>query len=125
HSGHYDPCHSTVHQSGRRRAERRAESQDPAPMSPLLTVEGLSVEFGVSRGTVRAVEDLSFTLRARETLAIVGESGSGKTTAALALLRLLPPGSGRITSGRIAFEGKDLVKLQDRELRRLRGARIA
>jgi oligopeptide/dipeptide ABC transporter ATP-binding protein len=94
-------------------------------MSALLQVENLSVEFTTSRGAVRAVEDLSFTVGAGETVAIVGESGSGKTTAALAVLRLLAKGSGRITAGRALFEGNDLVQLPEHALRRVRGGRIA
>ena len=71
-----------------------------------------------------AVNEVSFTLDAGETLGIVGESGSGKTTLALSLLRLLPP-AGRIVSGEILFEGEDLLKKSDAEMRHIRGKRIA
>jgi oligopeptide/dipeptide ABC transporter ATP-binding protein len=93
-------------------------------MSALLRVDNLSVDFASTRGTVRAVEDLSFTVGDGETVAIVGESGSGKTTAALAVLRLLAKGTGRI-AGRAMFEGKDLLQLPEAELREVRGSRIA
>jgi oligopeptide/dipeptide ABC transporter ATP-binding protein len=79
-----------------------------------------------ARGTrvTRAVDDVSFVLDQGQTLGIVGESGSGKTTLALSLLRLLPP-AARIVSGEIRFEGEDLIKKPDHEMRRIRGKRIA
>ena len=94
--------------------------------SPLLQVKDLSTHFVSARGTrvVRAVNEVSMTLDAGETLGIVGESGSGKTTLALTLLRLLPP-AARIVSGEILFEGEDLLKKSDREMRHIRGKRIA
>lgn len=90
-------------------------------MKTLLDVKGLSVHFPSSQGVVKAVEDLSFTIQERETLAIVGESGSGKSTVALSLLRLLnvPP-----VSGSVDFLGRDLAKLSLDELRRVRGREI-
>jgi oligopeptide/dipeptide ABC transporter ATP-binding protein len=97
-------------------------------MSPraLLELENLSTHYVSARGTrvVRAVEGLSLRVEAGETLGIVGESGSGKTTLALTILRLLPP-AARITSGRLMFEGEDLLKKSDAEMRRVRGKRIA
>jgi oligopeptide transport system ATP-binding protein len=92
---------------------------------PLLRVRNLSVSFRTSRGTVRAVDSLSFDLAAGETLAIVGESGSGKSVTALSLLRLIPDPPGRIDSGEILFEGRDLLKLDDAGIRAIRGDRIA
>jgi oligopeptide/dipeptide ABC transporter ATP-binding protein len=94
--------------------------------APLLQVKDLSTHFVSARGTrvVRAVNQVSMTLGAGETLGIVGESGSGKTTFALTLLRLLPP-AARIVSGEILFEGEDLLKKSDREMRRIRGKRVA
>src|SRR5246127_2611317 len=97
-------------------------------MSPraLLELENLSTHYVSARGTrvVRAVEEVSLRVEAGETLGIVGESGSGKTTLALTILRLLPP-AARITSGRLMFEGEDLLKKSDAEMRRVRGKRIA
>ncbi|HXH83752.1 MAG TPA: ABC transporter ATP-binding protein [Candidatus Tectomicrobia bacterium] len=93
---------------------------------PLLEVDRLSTHYVSARGTriVRAVDEVSFTLRAGETLGVVGESGSGKTTLALSLLRLLPP-AARIVGGRVRFEGEDLLQKSDAEMRRIRGRRIA
>jgi len=93
--------------------------------APLLSVRDLSVSFRGPRGTVRAVQSLSFDLQAGETLAIVGESGSGKSVTALSLLRLIPDPPGRIDSGEILFAGSDLLKLDDAGIRAIRGDRIA
>jgi oligopeptide/dipeptide ABC transporter ATP-binding protein len=93
-------------------------------VSPLLSVEDLRVEFWTQRGTVYAVNGVSFEIAAGETLGIVGESGSGKSVTALAVLGILAR-SGRVTSGRAVFEGRDLIGLSDRELRRIRGRDIA
>jgi oligopeptide/dipeptide ABC transporter ATP-binding protein len=93
---------------------------------PLLELEGLSTHYISARGTrvTRAVQDVSLTLDAGQTLGIVGESGSGKTTLALSILRLLPPGA-RIVSGALRFEGEDLLAKSAREMRHIRGKRIA
>jgi oligopeptide/dipeptide ABC transporter ATP-binding protein len=93
-------------------------------MSALLHVEGLSVRFPTTRGDVAALEDLSFEMREGETAALVGESGSGKSTAALALSRLIPESTGGVISGRVLFEGRDLLALSPHELREVRGRRI-
>jgi len=94
---------------------------------PLLEVRGLTTEFvsqrtGVRRA-VRAVDGVSFEIARGEILALAGESGSGKSVTALSILRLVPP-PGRIVSGSIRFEGRDLLALDERDLRRVRGARI-
>jgi oligopeptide/dipeptide ABC transporter ATP-binding protein len=94
-------------------------------MSAVLEVEDLSVRFRTTRGTVNAVEGLSFRIGEGETVAIVGESGSGKSTAALAILRLIADPPGRIAGGRILFEGRDILALPDSALREVRGGRIA
>src|SRR5438270_3671330 len=93
---------------------------------PLLVLENLSTHYVSAQGTrvVRAVDDVSLSIRAGETLGIVGESGSGKTTLALTILRLLPP-AARIAGGHMTFEGEDLLKKSDTEMRRVRGKRIA
>jgi len=95
-----------------------------APSEPLLAVDDLSVQFWTGGGTVYAVNGISFEIAAGETLGIVGESGCGKSVTALALLGLLPR-AGRVKSGTARLEGRDLLQLTDRELRRLRGRQIA
>jgi len=90
----------------------------------LLAVCGLTVAFRTGRGEATAVEDLSFTLDAGEILGLVGESGSGKSVSALAILGLLPRPAARVVSGRVAFEGTDLLTIPERRLRRLRGPGI-
>jgi oligopeptide/dipeptide ABC transporter ATP-binding protein len=92
--------------------------------APLLRVEHLTTVFDTPRGPIAAVDDVSFEIRAGETLGLVGESGSGKSVTALSLMRLVQP-PGRIASGRILFEGRDLRDLSEREMQGIRGARIA
>jgi oligopeptide/dipeptide ABC transporter ATP-binding protein len=96
------------------------------PDQPLLSLEHLSAHYVSQQGrrVVRAVDDVTLTLNAGETLGIVGESGSGKSTLALTILRVLPP-AARIVSGRMMFEGEDLISKTDNEMRRIRGKRIA
>jgi oligopeptide transport system ATP-binding protein len=91
---------------------------------PLLAVDDLRVQFWTGSGLVYAVNGISFEISAGETLGIVGESGCGKSVTALALLGLLPR-AGRARSGTALLDGRDLLKLKDRELRRLRGRHIA
>ncbi len=90
---------------------------------PLLQVEDLHVEFDTPDGTVEAVAGVGFTVGAQETVAVVGESGSGKTVTALAVLQLLD--GGRISGGRVLWDGEDLAALDRRALRRIRGNEIA
>jgi oligopeptide/dipeptide ABC transporter ATP-binding protein len=94
--------------------------------APLLELRNLSTHYVSARGTrvVRAVDEVSLSLEANSTLGIVGESGSGKSTLALTILRLLPP-AARITAGEILFDGEDLLEKSDREMRHIRGKRIA
>src|SRR5215216_5782439 len=91
---------------------------------PLLSVEDLRVEFWTQRGTVHAVNGISFAIAPGETLGIVGESGCGKSVTSLALMGILPR-AGKITSGTAMFGDRDLFRLSDRELRRIRGRDIA
>ena len=91
----------------------------------LLEVDGLVAEFQTERGTLRAVDGVSFRLHAGETLGIVGESGSGKSVTALSIMRLLGHPAGRIAGGAIRYDGHDLLALDDRAMRRIRGNRIA
>jgi oligopeptide transport system ATP-binding protein len=92
---------------------------------PLLSVRGLSTRFRSERGTVTAVDDVSFDVAPGETVAIVGESGSGKSVTALSILRLIPDPPGQIANGQILFEGQDLLRLGDAQMRAIRGDRIA
>ena len=91
---------------------------------PLLSVEGLRVQFWTRRGTVYAVNGVSFDIAAGETLGIVGESGCGKSVTALSLLGILPR-AGRVLGGTATFGGRDLLRLSDRELRSVRGRELA
>ena len=93
--------------------------------APLLEVDGLHVEFITDGVWVSAVENVSFTVDAGETLALVGESGCGKTVSSLAIMRLIPRSNGRISAGRVMFEDQDLLQLADDELRSVRGDQIA
>ena len=90
----------------------------------LLDIKDLSVSFRTDRGRVRAVSDVSLSVKRGETLAIVGESGSGKSVTALSILRLLSD-NGTIDDGRVVFEGRDLLALSADEIRQIRGDRIA
>jgi oligopeptide/dipeptide ABC transporter ATP-binding protein len=90
----------------------------------LLEVRHLRTAFATSRGEVRAVDDVSFSIAQGETLCLVGESGCGKSVTALSILQLVSP-PGRVTGGEILFEGRDLLKLRENDLRHIRGNDIA
>lgn len=94
-------------------------------MAPLLQVEHLATYFHTDRGTLKAVDDVSFAVDARKTLALVGESGCGKSVTALSIMRLIPVPPGKIASGRIVFEGTDLLRLSESEMRHVRGNKIS
>ncbi|OAF02226.1 peptide ABC transporter ATP-binding protein [Bradyrhizobium centrolobii] len=97
-----------------------------ADMSDLvLDVKNLRTVFFTNSGLFKAVDDVSFTVRRGETLAIVGESGCGKSVTALSLLRLVPDPPGRIVGGSVTLEGTDLLTLDDAEMRAIRGNRIS
>jgi oligopeptide/dipeptide ABC transporter ATP-binding protein len=101
-------------------------NHDPAGIvaEPLLQVGRLTTTFDLPKGPVPAVNDVSFEVRAGETLGLVGESGSGKSVTALSIMRLVQP-PGRIASGSIRFKGRELLTLSEAEMRQIRGADIA
>lgn len=92
--------------------------------APILQINNLVTEFDTDEGRVRAIDDVSFTVNAGETLGIVGESGCGKSVTAQSVMRLLPQPMGQIVSGEILFQGQDLVKLSLEQMRHIRGAKI-
>ncbi|TFC00728.1 dipeptide ABC transporter ATP-binding protein [Cryobacterium mannosilyticum] len=94
-----------------------------AAVKPLLEIKNLQVGFQTQNGLVPAVNGIDITLMPGQTLAIVGESGSGKSTTAHAIINLLP-GSGRITGGEVLFEGRDLTRLNEKQLEEVRGRMI-
>ncbi len=93
--------------------------------APLLEVNNLVVEFSTDAGVVRAVDDVSFSVAAGETVGLVGESGCGKTVTGLALLGLVPTPPGRLASGSIRLDGQELAGLDDSSWRSVRGRKVA
>ncbi len=91
----------------------------------LLDVRDLHTQLHTRWGLVRAVDGVSFSLIAGETLGLVGESGSGKTMTALSILRLLPPETGRVVRGQVLLDGEDVLVKSEREMRAVRGRRIS
>jgi oligopeptide transport system ATP-binding protein len=94
-------------------------------MAPLLQVKDLRTYFYTEEGVVKAVDGVTYDVEPGETLALVGESGCGKSVSALALLRLIPIPPGRIVSGEVLFEGEDLLKMTEEEIRHIRGNKIS
>src|SRR5215217_2427228 len=92
---------------------------------PLLEVNNLSVAFDTSRGDVQPVRDVSFAIYPGQTVALVGESGCGKSVTAMSVLRLIPSPPGKVLGGRVMFDGRDLLRLSEREMRSVRGGQIA
>src|SRR5262245_10364735 len=92
-------------------------------MTALLQINGLHTYFFTACGIVKAVEGLSLEVPSGKTVALVGESGSGKSVASLSIMRLVAK-PGRIVSGEIVFEGRDLLKLTEDEMRSLRGSQL-
>ena len=90
----------------------------------LLDIQGLTTHFFTRSGVIKAVDNLSFRLQKGRVLGLVGESGCGKTVTALSILNLVPP-PGKIISGKIFFEGRDLLSLDPAEMRTIRGAKIS
>lgn len=105
-------------------AKRGPERRHTESLSPLLRVDHVTTAIEARQRTLRAVDDISFDVRAGEILSLVGESGCGKSMTALSIMRLLPPGA-RIDSGEVTFDGRNLVSLSDREMRRIRGSQIS
>ncbi len=114
----------------------RADDRQPAPSNgaatrvgrvgkPLLSVEDLHLHFVTSRGVVRAVEGISYDVHPGEMVAIVGESGCGKSVSALSIMRLLPKRTAKIVGGRIMFDGRNLLDLEEAEMRAVRGKDIS
>ncbi len=93
-------------------------------MEHLLEVKNLSSHFFTEAGAFRAVDGASFYIDRGETIALVGESGCGKTVSSLSIMRLIRP-PGRIVSGEVWFDGRDLLRLSEREMRKIRGAEIS
>jgi oligopeptide transport system ATP-binding protein len=94
-------------------------------MENILEVKDLNISFHTFAGEVKAIRGVNFELKKGETLAIVGESGSGKSVTTKAIMRLLPPGNSEIKQGEILFEGKDLAKLTDKQMQKIRGQDIS
>ena len=94
-------------------------------MPLLLEVKGLRTEFHTQDGVVKAVDGISFFINEGETLGIVGESGCGKSVSLLSVMRHIPEPPGKIAAGEVLFEGVDLLKLSDDEIRKVRGNKIA
>ncbi|CAM3663495.1 ABC transporter ATP-binding protein [Mesobacillus zeae] len=94
-------------------------------MTNILEVKDLNISFHTFAGEVQAIRGVNFELKKGETLAIVGESGSGKSVTTKAIMRLLPPGNSEIKAGQILFDGKDLTKLTDRQMQKIRGKDIS
>ena len=93
--------------------------------SPLLEIQNLSISFRTDTGSVVAVKNVSLSMNHGESLAIVGESGSGKSVSALSLAGLLPSPPAEVPEGKILFEGNDVLKMSEKQIRALRGAGIA
>lgn len=94
-------------------------------MAKLLEVKNLKTQFFTQDGVVHAVNGITYQVDQGETVAIVGESGSGKSVGVMSLIRLIPEPPGKIVDGEVWFDGQDLLKLNEEELRRIRGNRIA
>ena len=94
-------------------------------MANLIEVRNLQTQFFTQDGIVHAVNGITYEVAEGETVAIVGESGSGKSVGVMSLIRLIPEPPGKIVNGEVNFDGQDLLKLNEEELRQIRGNRIA
>ncbi len=109
----------------KRGTEEAHEYMSTNHATPLLEVEQLEAEFRTESGVVRAVDRVSFRIDRGEVLGLVGESGCGKSATSLAIMRLLPKPYGRVVAGRVLLDGVDLLELAERQMRAVRGNRIA
>ena len=91
----------------------------------LLSIKGLSVSFFTEEGVVKAVQEVCLSIKKGKTFALVGESGCGKSVTALSIMRLVPDPPGKIVGGKITFGGQNLLELGERQMRNIRGNRIA
>jgi oligopeptide transport system ATP-binding protein len=94
-------------------------------MVPLLEVQDLEVRFYTKDGEVQAVNGISYSMEEGDTLGVVGESGCGKSVSMMAMLRLIPEPPGKITGGRVLFEGRDLLKMKPSQMHEIRGGQVA
>ena len=94
-------------------------------MGVLMEVKNLVTRFYTQEGVVYAVNNVSYKLNEGETLGVVGESGSGKSVHALSIMRLIPSPPGKIENGEVIFQGRDLLKIPNDQMRLVRGAEIA
>jgi len=94
-------------------------------MAPLIEIKNLNTRFFTADGVVKAVNDVSYSMESGEILGVVGESGCGKSVHALSMMQLIPDPPGKITGGEVWFEGHDLLELDEREMRKVRGRDIA
>src|SRR5437899_2801855 len=92
---------------------------------PLLEIKNLRLEFGTGENALRAVDDISLSIEAGETVCLVGESGSGKSVTALSIARLVPSPPARYVSGEIRLDGRDVLKMSKAELRDIRGGVVS
>ncbi len=104
---------------------RAASSAGVLSKEPLLEVRDLKTYFYTDRGVAKAVDGVSFTIPAGSTLGLVGESGCGKSVTAMSILRLIQSPPGKIVGGSILFEGRDLLRFREEEIRQVRGNRIS
>jgi len=101
------------------------EEPSDSDSAPLLQVQDLHVEFQTREGVVKAVNGVSYSVRAGETLAVLGESGSGKSVTAQAVMGILDSPPGRITGGRVLYRGEDVLAMPESARRKIRGAKMA
>ena len=93
--------------------------------TPLLQIEDLKTYFYTSNGVVKAVDGISYSVHEGETVAIVGESGCGKSVSALSVMRLVPSPPGKTVNGKVIYQGNDILKASESEMRKIRGKQIA